>query len=484
MRLSRLLLLFLGLFLIGLALWTNRFFGRVTIDQALSTISFGINGVLASDTIFIRRFIEWSLFWPLIATLALQALCNYVKLSLQSFSVTRAILRFDTITQLFSRIVLFIGLGLIIYQYHISEFVLTLFDHSPDNFKTLYVDPAQVSFRAKQPKSLVLIYIESLENSYSNPAYFNHDLLARLTSVTASDTHFKQYQQMPGTGWTIAGIISTQCGIPLRTVTIFNGNRVGENIKHYLPSATCLSDILAAHGYKNIFMNGSSLVFSGVDVFLQDHHYHESYGKDEWLKSGVNLSDMQGWGLTDDQLFEKAKIKLTHLMQQKQPFNLTILTIDMHGLSGQLNKTCRAKGYRHFSGIVECTANEVADFVAFIKRHGWLDRVNIVIQGDHLAMENDVADVLKSVPNRTVYNAIIAQPLLKKNRDAVMHYDMLPTILDSLGFQYKDGRLGLGYSAIRSDQAVPSSRAEEISDLINHNSSSYNSLWIYKAHKI
>jgi len=483
MRLSRLLVLFLGLFLIGLALWTNRYFGHVTVDQALSTVTFSVHGVFVSDSIFIKRFIEWCLFWPLIVTLIIQAICYCVKLISQRFFVSeKKSSRQNCLSRIFSGVVFFIGLGLVIYQYHVSEFVLALFDRSPDVFASLYVDPSKVSLKAKKPKSLVLIYVESLENTYSNSAFFNHDLLARLNSVTATDTHFKQYDQMPGTGWTIAGIVATQCGIPLRMVTIFNGNRIGENINHYLPSATCLSDILASHGYKNIFMNGAALSFSGVDVFLQDHHYNESYGKDEWLKSGVSLSDMQGWGLTDDQLFEKAKIKLAELIRQEQPFSLTILTIDTHGLNGQLNKTCKAKGYQHFSGIVECTANEVADFVAYIKHQGWLDRVNVVIQGDHLAMENDVVNILKSAPNRTIYNAIIAQPALKKNREMVTHYDMLPTILDSLGFQFEGGRLGLGYSAIRDNQISPATRVADVSDLINHKSASYNSLWMYKVH--
>ena len=34
-------------------------------------------------------------------------------------------------------------------------------------------------------------------------------------------------------------------------------------------------------------MGGASTSFAGKDKFLHQHHYHEVYGREEWLKSGV-----------------------------------------------------------------------------------------------------------------------------------------------------------------------------------------------------
>jgi phosphoglycerol transferase len=287
MKLVRWFVLFFGLFLIGLSLWTNRYFGYVTVDQVLSTISFSAHGVLAADPVFIKRFIEWCIFWPLVVLALI-------------YGLSRVAAKLKWSVRVGSKphlAVLLLGLALAINQYHLVGFVAGLFGSKQDSFSPMYVDPAKITFKTKQPKSLVLIYVESLETTYSNKTLFNRDLLASLNAVTSSDIHFKHYRQMPGADWTIAGIVSTQCGIPLRMVTIFEGNRIGQNINHYLPGAKCLSDILAEHGYKNVFMNGPELEFAGVNVFLRDHHYTESYGKGEWLKNGMRSSDMEGWGL-------------------------------------------------------------------------------------------------------------------------------------------------------------------------------------------
>jgi phosphoglycerol transferase len=70
-----------------------------------------------------------------------------------------------------------------------------------------------------------VIYVESLEQGYSSKAVFGHDLLEPLNGLQGSS--FADYQQVPGTGWTIAAIVATQCGVPLERMTIFDGNTQG-----------------------------------------------------------------------------------------------------------------------------------------------------------------------------------------------------------------------------------------------------------------
>ncbi len=67
---------------------------------------------------------------------------------------------------------------------------------------------------------------------------------------------------------------------------MFSGNNVGEKVKRYLPRASCLGDILARQGYRNVFLNGSSLVFAGVGKFFNDHRYARVMGREEWIAAG------------------------------------------------------------------------------------------------------------------------------------------------------------------------------------------------------
>lgn len=451
---------FIGLFFIGLSLWTQKYFGKVTIDQTLSTLSLGMHGVLSADSIFLKRFIEWCITWPSIIALFLTMLRKALFLRLP---------------------LLIVGISLCIHQYQLFNFVKSLHQPHDDYFASHYVDPRHIIFNAKNPKSLVLIYVESLETTYTKENLFNHDLLKSLEKLDHSIS-FKNEEQMPGTGWTIASIIATQCGLPLKDVTIFNGNRFGENSHTLLPNAICLSDILASKGYKNIFMNGPDLSFAGVNSFLSNHHYEEMYGKKEWLDQGIPIKNMHAWGLPDDLLFKEATIKLDELMKSNKPFNLTILTIDTHGFDGKINAYCKAQGVHDFPGIIECTANEIAQFVSDIEKKGWLDKLDIVIVGDHLAMQNAVYKKLEKNTSRHIFNLIISKKPLTKNTETVTHFDFLPTILSTLGFEFNSNQLGLGYLAIKTNNKKqtppPISRLKEMKENIPYNSHRYNELWI------
>lgn len=458
---------FPGLFFIGLALWTHRFFGDVSLDQALSTLAFGADGVLGADAVFLKRFIEWCCFWP--SVLAFFLCCG------QYWGQRRWQWRRHFILPL---LLLMGGLGAVVYQYSAWSFFKTRQSVSQDYFLQSYVDPHQVTFRVHQPKSLVLIYVESLETTYTNKQLFDRDLLHSLTILRDKHISFTNYEPMPGTQWTMAGIVATQCALPLKQMTIFDRNRFTENVEHFLPRAQCLGDILAAHGYKNIFLGGASLSFAGKGKFLTEHHYTQMIGQEEWTLKGLLNINQNGWGLADDALLAQAKIELAKLIKSKQLFNLTILTVDTHGDTGHLNAACMRKGYQDFKGIVECTADSVADFARYVEQQGWLEKVNLVIIGDHLAMQNPVADKLNSIPERRIVNIILSKNHLVKKTETIVPFDLLPTVLDSLGFEYADGQLGLGLSGFRSySEARVKDRIAYLRETVLYKSLTYNKLW-------
>ena len=460
---------FLGLFLVGLALWTNRFFGYVTIDQALSTFYFGVGGLFVADSVYIKRFLVWCIFWPGVLAFFLTIL---------NLKLSNRFLKFSSAPIM----VAIIGVGLIFNQFSGFAYFKSLAGPRMDLFQENYKDPklAQIFKKHKPLKSIVIIYVESLENTYSNEKIFGHDLLQSLNKFKNEDKgySFSEYKQMPGTGWTMAAIVATQCGIPLKELTFLDGNRLGENIQQFLPNAVCLSDILAKFGYQNIYMNGASIKFAGKNKFLSGHHYSEIYGKEEWLQKGVPNVAMSDWGLSDHDLFEQAKVRLDDLMAKKSLFNLTILTVDTHGFGGRLNDYCKSKGFRDFSGIVECTAGETADFVQYIKDKGWLDRVNVIVIGDHLAMKNAVYDKLTLEPYRTIFNLIVSQDRIHQCSSEVIGFGWLPTMLKLSGFRVDGNRLGLGYGAIgHCHHAGPESYIGELEKNINNSSRVYARLW-------
>ena len=150
----------------------------------------------------------------------------------------------------------------------------------------------------------------------------------------------------------------------------------------------------------------------------------------------------------------------------------------MHGPDGFFSKLCQKNGAKVFSDVVECTSNQVTDFINFIKKKGYLKDTNVVILGDHLAMYNPAHEKLDAVHQRHIYNQFISHKKITKTRDDVLEFDMFPTILEFIGFHVEGGKLGLGYTAITPNVVKPSPKElEEMeSDLLNE-SETYIDLW-------
>jgi len=487
----RLALRFFAYWLAGFFLfstfWVLEHFGKPTFEQILYHLQFGLQGLVDTDTSLLDHFIQEAMLAPS---------CFALALLLLETTLNRCCSRKETPTpnngghqpyngcQLGRAVHWLIGHRAPLYALlggfaffacnfsliaHISQ------KFGPDYFAEHYLNPNEVALTLDKPKNLILIYVESLEDSYKNTAFFKRNLLKPLDSLKG--TSFDYFEQAPGAHWTIAGITASHCGVPLKSLTLYDGNGVGENIQSFLPNATCLGDILHAHGYYNVYMGGDALSFSGKGNFFADHHYDEQYGRNE-LKGDLTDAEMNYWGLYDDNLFAKVKPKLVELHKQKQPFNLTITTIDTHGPGGHYSKQCKAKGVDDFAGIIECSSQQVTDFVNFIKGQGYLKDTNIIIMGDHIAMENPVSEALYAMPKRYIYNKIITQQTINKTRDNVLHFDFFPTILALSGFQVEGGKLGLGYSAITPGTAQPNATILEDmqKDLLNA-SDTYNALW-------
>ena len=466
--------LLLALFFLCCAFWLKRKFGHVTFDQILYHFEFGHESLLSGDSDFLFSYIKACILPPILIAGLIWFSQSQGRFPGYAAKALRLPLRGAFV----------ILIGCLIYFLHSTSAIASIKSRliaTEDYFTPNYIDPRGVTVKEIAPKNLVLIYVESLENSYSDKTIFSHDLLSPLHEIQKKKEgiSFGDFAQMPGTGWTIAGMVGTQCGVPIKSMTIYNGNDQGKNLKAFLPGAVCLGDILATHGYKNIYMRGAALKFAGADKFFSGHHYEEIYGKNEWLERGYTKDKMNKWGLYDEDLFREAKEKLNALMQDGGKFNFTLLTLDTHHPHGNLGPACAAKGYSSFEGIVLCSNEQVADFVNFIDEKGWSDEISVVIMGDHLAMKNPVYERLTENPQRRIFNLMIdGHGPVTKNRENITHFDMLPTMLEFIGFDVAGDRLGLGYSGIAPNGILPpETRETDMQASLLNRSETYMQLW-------
>jgi phosphoglycerol transferase len=462
--LSRFLLYFAGFALAGLAGWVHSTFDNPSIEQILYHLYYSEGAAVKMSEIFLFTLLGDVVAFPLLyAVLA----------TLVHIGVTRLWPRAARWLGTVPGLALLAGVTTVLLQLSAFSYAAAYF--APDRFSQQYVDPAGVQLVPGTRRNLVLVYVESFEDSYGDTTRFGRDLLAPIRA--AGGESFAAFRQVPGVAWTMAGIVGTQCGVPLRVYSEHDMKH-RRNARSFLPGAICLGDLLQAHGYRNVFLGGAPLSFAGKGAFFRDHGYQDVRGRDEWEKAGVRAEELNEWGLYDSALFQRARAQLESLTAAGQPFNLTLLTLNTHNPRGFLSPYCRGRGARDFEDIVSCSSEQLAAFVKFMRDKGYLKNTVVVILGDHLAVPNPVYEKLQRGGERHIFNRFFAPQPLRANTRELVHFDLFPTIIELLGFKVAGDRLGLGYSAVQ-DAAVPrpADRMQALSFPTLSGSAAYRGLW-------
>ena len=301
--------------------------------------------------------------------------------------------------------------------------------------------------------NLIVVYLESVEDSLADDSIFETNMLEGLQAATEDFDAIPRLEQYKNFGWTMAGIVGTQCGVPLRAAASSPIDESANNdawilndwsASTYMPGAVCLGDILAENGYTNVFLGGAFSSFAGKGTFFASHGYQEVLGREDWTEAGLPMAE-DWWGLSDSSLFEQAEGRLLELRESGSKFALTLLTLDTHE-PAYLQAPCELTTEIEMESIARCSTDAVADFIEFLRADGFLEDSVVVIMGDHTRMAGPLDDLLGKTEDRPIFNRIW-QP--DGRQIAVSEMDqlsMFPTILDAMGFTVEDGRAGLGVS--------------------------------------
>ncbi|WP_423179444.1 sulfatase-like hydrolase/transferase [Stenotrophomonas sp. CASM110] len=246
-------------------------------------------------------------------------------------------------------------------------------------------------------RNVVILYAESFERTYLDESRFP-GLAPELNKLRSEAVDFRHVDSREGGTWTIAGMVSSLCGVPLSLSQDANGYA---SIGRFLPGAYCLTDHLRERGYDVEFIGGAASDFAGKGQFLASHGFgtvrDRSYFKS--LKLGDNR--FSPWGVHDDVLLDALWDRFAALSQQTTPFALVGLTLDTHHPSGHIPHACLDVAYeglgqrRPMLDAIHCSDRLVADFVRRIRASPYARNTIIVVASDHLALPNDIADLLR-----------------------------------------------------------------------------------------
>ncbi len=318
-------------------------------------------------------------------------------------------------------------------------------DGDPD-FTAYYKEPSKTIANPKL--NLVYIYGESLERTYfDNDAFPN--LTPDLGPLKDEGLDFSHTSQLPGTDYTIAGMVASQCGIPL--FAPFEGN-ASASMSSFFPQNICLGDILKNSGYENYFMQGANLRFAGKDVFLKSHGFDHLYGAEELKTTVADPSYRNDWGFYDDTVLDETWKKFEELSKSGKRFSLFALTVDTHHPDGFISRTCERKKYeingktnQSFSAVT-CSQEHIAAFINKIKASPYFKNTVIVVSSDHLAMKNTAWDELNKQDRSNLFFVMrgdqLQQEVIATKRNTM---DNGATVLDILG---GDNFIGLGRSTL------------------------------------
>lgn len=287
---------------------------------------------------------------------------------------------------------------------------------------------------ASPGKNLVLIYLESMENTFLDERRFP-GLTPRLNALAKEALVFDDVAPALNADYTFGGIYASMMGLPLvkevlRSGFVNSGIRVGVGEK--LPS---LPSILASAGYEQVFLRGVNLSFAGMNVFL---------GRERFDRMAAYETEFPGrsrsWGCSDAVLFDWAFETFQQLSAGKKPFNLTLLTLDTHAPHGFFYEdSIRYRKNRSGNRMLDAvhTMDErIGSFLDRLKRTPAWKNTCVILAADHLMPRGILHDELKHNPRRRLVVMVLNCGRTGRVSTPGMTFDLAPTILELLGVRH------------------------------------------------
>ena len=328
----------------------------------------------------------------------------------------------------------------------------------------------------KNSKNIIFLYLEQFEQTYTDESLFP-GLTPNLNRLKNQAVTFTNIISPKATNWTIAGMVASQCGIPLIT-NIEVANNMG-GMDKFLSSARCIGDILADNSYNLHYINGSNLEFAGKGKFYKSHGFKAVEGWEELKSRLINNSYKSPWGLFDDSLYEINIDRLNNLRKDDKPYGLFTLTLDTHHPNGYLSSSCKNKIYKEGTNSIlnsiHCADYMAASFIENIINDDSFKDTVLVVLSDHMALKNTATSILDKGERRNLFFIFSDNLSSDKISKPGSMFDVAPTVMSLIGANTNG--LGLGRNLFIEDSLMAGDKP--MNEIIEEIRPTIASLWSF-----
>ena len=292
-------------------------------------------------------------------------------------------------------------------------------------------------FGVEKGKNLIIIQVESLENSVINQTIDGQEITPNLNQLAKSGLYFNNYYTQVGPGNTADAEFATMNSLyPLADDVAF--------IDYAKNTYKALPQLLVNNGYKTYSLHGDVPTFWNRSNIYPQLGYQKAYDLDDYTVTrsvGKGPSD-----LGDEDLFSQS---LPRLEGFKQPFMATLITMsshtpfilpeDLQTLQIPSNTSLNFQQQQYLESV-HYADKAIGEFIDGLKKDGLYDNSLILIWGDHGSFTNisqalGSDSILPKLSNSQVPMILLAPggKIIGTTDIPSSHLDIYPTVVNLLG---------------------------------------------------
>ena len=140
----------------------------------------------------------------------------------------------------------------------------------------------------------------------------------------------------------------------------------------------CLPAQLREHGWQTHYLQGAGLQFMNKEKAMPAMGFDDVHGV-EWFSKGKKTDFL--WGAGDEDFFRGAREYVRNLMEQEQPWLLSLLTVGTHQPFDATEEEAKRYGSRKIASVATLDG-AVAKFLNGIREDGVLENTLVIITSD------------------------------------------------------------------------------------------------------